>query len=122
MYGPGCPIGSGGFVQQIRNDTPVFSFPEWGLTLPGPDGASDSVSKWCTEEISLANGPAGMQLRIATVDVSGWAVLDAETKLGFEVQTTLGGVHAGVSDYRYFQLLAQKEKKKNNNLDWVAIY
>ncbi|KAK3323177.1 hypothetical protein B0T19DRAFT_442675 [Cercophora scortea] len=96
MFGPGCPIGAGGIVQQIRNDTPVFLFTEWGLALPDvDDNTKDTVSKWCTEEISLANGPVGMQVRIATVTVSGWATLDLDTKLGLEVETQLGDAIAG---------------------------
>ncbi|KAK3390681.1 hypothetical protein B0H63DRAFT_519893 [Podospora didyma] len=95
MWGTGCPIGAGGLVQQMRNNTPVFVFSEWGLSLPDPETTSTSVSKFCTEAISLANGPVGMQLRIATVSVSGWAALDQGTKLAFHVETKLGDVLGG---------------------------
>ncbi|KAK3312313.1 hypothetical protein B0H66DRAFT_644554 [Apodospora peruviana] len=94
MSGPGCPIGAGGLVQQMRNNTPVFLFTEWGLALPNTaDDGQDA--KWCTEQIQLANGPARMQLRIATVSVGGWADLEPETKLQFEVSTMLGDIVAG---------------------------
>jgi len=99
MSGPGCPIGAGGLLQQIRNGTPVFVFTEWTLALPNTADANNKNqhSKWCTEQIQLANGPVGMQLRIATVGVGGWANLDTDTKLKVDVSTVLGGKVAGVS-------------------------
>ncbi|KAK3361311.1 hypothetical protein B0T24DRAFT_539442 [Lasiosphaeria ovina] len=99
MFGPGCPIGAGGLVQQMRDGTPVFVFAEWALALPAVDDATGKqvaeVSKFCTEEITLADGPVGMQLRIATVSVSGWAVLEAGSSVHVRVETALGGVAAG---------------------------
>lgn len=99
MSGSGCPIGAGGLVQQIRNGTPVFLFTEWNLALPNTADASNKNqhAKWCTEQIQLANGPVGMQLRIATVSVGGWANLETDTKLKVDVSTSLGSKVAGVS-------------------------
>ncbi|KAK3988272.1 hypothetical protein QBC44DRAFT_269361, partial [Cladorrhinum sp. PSN332] len=96
MYGTGCPIGAGGLISTIRNETPVFTFAQWGLSLPSSSSPSDTaVSKFCTEEIGLTNGPVGMQLRIETVTVMGWADLEEGTKLVVDSLTRLGGVVAG---------------------------
>ena len=99
MFGPGCPMGAGGTVQQIQNGTPVFLFPEWNLTLSDADPklAKPSVDKFCQETISLANGPVGMQVRIATVSVGGWADLKSGSTLEIAVSTRLGSTTAGVS-------------------------
>lgn len=108
MTGPGCPIGSAGIVQEMRNGTPVFLFAEWGLSLADPDGTSSpvgatpgnsmtSVSKFCNEEISLGNGSPGWQVRISAMQVGGWADLAGGATLGVMVDTKLGGVAAGVS-------------------------
>lgn len=102
MSGPGCPVGAGGLIQQIRNGTPVFLFTEWNLALPGKGDPVTQDSKWCTEQIQLANGPVGMQLRIATITVGGWATLGADTKLKVDVSTVLGGKVAGVCVFFFF--------------------
>ena len=97
MFGTGCPIGGAGISQVTAGGTPVFVFREWGLVLPSPESATaEAVSKWCTEEIQLGNGPVGMRLRIGSVTVGGWAQLDAGTKISLQVETRLGGVEAGV--------------------------
>ena len=110
MSGPGCPLGSGGIVQQMRNNTPVFLFPEWSLRLPDADTNATSVSKFCNEQISLGNGPVGLQVRIATVSVSGYAALESGAKIGVDVETKLGNTTAGVwlsQDSRELALLKQ---------------
>lgn len=97
MYGTGCPVGAGGMIGSIRGETPVFNFAEWGLSLPGAEAPTNQVSKFCTEEMGLTNGPVGMQLRIDTVTVMGWADLEEGTKLVVSSATRLGNVVAGVS-------------------------
>ncbi len=100
MYGSGCPIGSGGMVREMRNNTPVFLFPDWSLSLASDAGANGSgggsVSKFCTEEISLGNAPPGFQVRLSTVSVSGYADLDKGSVIGIGVETKLGAVDGGV--------------------------
>lgn len=97
MLGSGCPLGSGGIVREIRNNTPVFLFDEWDLNLADAEAGTTTVSKFCTEEISLGNGPQGYQVRIAAITVAGWADTDLNTRLAVSVETKLGGVEAGVS-------------------------
>ncbi|KAK0670319.1 hypothetical protein QBC41DRAFT_96496 [Cercophora samala] len=97
MWGTGCPVGAAGLISEIRKGTPVFSFSEWGLVLPNtedPDHETTS-SKFCTEEMTLNNGPVGFQVRIETVRVSGWAQLEEGTKLVVESETKLGDFVAG---------------------------
>ncbi|KAM7193639.1 protein of unknown function (DUF4360) domain containing protein [Naviculisporaceae sp. PSN 640] len=89
MSGPGCPVGAAGTSQHLVDGRPVFLFPEWNLALP------ETANKWCTEEIQLVNGPVGMQLRIATITVGGWASLDEGTSVKIDVSTILGGKVAG---------------------------
>lgn len=88
----------------VRNGTPIFSFSEWGLVLPNVDDpeSETTASKFCTEEITLNNGPVGFQLRIETVTVGGWAELEEGTKLVVEAETKLGDVVAGVSQRPHF--------------------
>lgn len=113
MSGPGCPLGAGGLVREIRNGTPVFLFTEWNLSLASGAQGGDapatstpatpvensitSVSKWCSEEINLGNGAPGWQVRIKTVSVGGYAELPKDAVIGVTVTTRLGGVDAGVS-------------------------
>ncbi|KAB5550804.1 hypothetical protein GE09DRAFT_1222629 [Coniochaeta sp. 2T2.1] len=94
MIGSGCPLGTGGIVREIRNNTPVFLFSEWGLDLAEAEPGATVVSKFCSEVIELGNGPPGYQVRIATVSVGGWAELDGSTRLVVDVETKLAGVHA----------------------------
>ncbi|CAP70169.1 uncharacterized protein PODANS_3_2688 [Podospora anserina S mat+] len=97
MWGTGCPLGAAGLMSGVRNGTPIFSFSEWGLVLPNVDDpeSETTASKFCTEEITLNNGPVGFQLRIETVTVGGWAELEEGTKLVVEAETKLGDVVAG---------------------------
>ncbi|KAK4172097.1 hypothetical protein QBC36DRAFT_338654 [Triangularia setosa] len=97
MWGTGCPIGAAGLISEIRNGTPVFSFVEWGLALPNTNDPENetTTSKFCTEEMTLNNGPVGFQVRIETVTVSGWAELEEGTKLVVEADTKFGNVVAG---------------------------
>ncbi|KAK3353815.1 hypothetical protein B0T25DRAFT_632177 [Lasiosphaeria hispida] len=98
MWGTGCPIGGGAISQRSKDGAPIFVFGEWGLALPNPEPESQdqqAVDKFCTEEISLANGPPGMQLRIASITVGGWARLDPETTVLLQVETRLGDRIAG---------------------------
>ena len=95
MYGTGCPIGSGGMVREMRNNTPVFLFPDWALSLSAPD-ADGSVSKFCTEEITLGNVPAGQQVRLARLQVGGWADLEQGSVIGVDVELKFGGENGGV--------------------------
>lgn len=97
MLGSGCPLGSGGIVREMRNNTPVFLFDEWNLNLADAEAGTTTVSKFCTEEISLGHGPQGYQVRIAAITVAGWADTDINTRLAVSVETKLGGVEAGVS-------------------------
>lgn len=94
MWGTGCPLGAAGLMSGVRNGTPIFSFSEWGLVLPNVDDpeSETTASKFCTEEITLNNGPVGFQLRIETVTVGGWAELEEGTKLVVEAETKLGDV------------------------------
>lgn len=115
--GSGCPIGDGGMVSQMRNNTPVFRFMGWGLTLNGSaipvvlptsgnstspaDGQDNhvvrgSVAKFCKETIALGNVPAGFQVHIGEVTVSGMATLDPETTIGIRINTRFDGKEAGV--------------------------
>ncbi|KAK4205087.1 hypothetical protein QBC40DRAFT_65801 [Triangularia verruculosa] len=97
MWGTGCPIGAAGLISGVRNGTPIFSFSEWRLSLPNVDDPENeaTVSKFCTEEMTLNNGPVGLQVRIETVTVTGWAELDEGTKLVIEIETKLGYIVAG---------------------------
>ncbi|KAM7212334.1 protein of unknown function (DUF4360) domain containing protein [Rhypophila decipiens] len=99
MSGPGCPAGASGTAQHLVDGRPVFLFPEWNLALPEKAGpvttAANEDSKWCTESIQLVNGPVGMQLRIASITVGGWASLDEGSKLRLDVETSLGEKVAG---------------------------
>ena len=114
MSGPGCPLGAGGLVREMREGTPVFLFTEWNLSLapgspagdapassvappPATENSITSVSKWCSEEISLGNGAPGWQVRIGTVSVGGYAELPKDAVVGVGVTTKLGDVEAGVS-------------------------
>ncbi|KAK0732121.1 hypothetical protein B0H67DRAFT_477783 [Lasiosphaeris hirsuta] len=101
MWGTGCPIGGGAISQRSKDGAPIFVFGDWSLALPSPDEPDSqknqqlAVDKFCTEEISLANGPPGMQLRIASITVGGWARLDPETAVLVQVETKLGDRVAG---------------------------
>ncbi|KAK4644125.1 hypothetical protein QC761_302688 [Podospora bellae-mahoneyi] len=94
MWGTGCPLGAAGLMSRVRNGTPIFSFSKWGLVLPNVDDpeSETTASKFCTEEITLNNGPVGFQLRIETVTVGGWAELEEGSKLVVEAETKLGDV------------------------------
>ncbi|KAK0742069.1 hypothetical protein B0T21DRAFT_408915 [Apiosordaria backusii] len=97
MWGTGCPVGAAGVISEIRKGTPVFNFSEWGLALPNADDPANEATayKFCTEEMTLNNGPVGFQVRIETVTVFGWAELEEGTKLAIEAETKLGDVVAG---------------------------
>jgi hypothetical protein len=101
MVGPGCPLGAGGLVQEVRNGTPVFLFTEWNLDLKEADPAAEVpvVDKFCQETIKLGNGPVGMQVRISQVTIGGWASLATGSKLSIAVDTRLGNTTAGVSNH-----------------------
>ena len=100
MVGTGCPVGAGGVVQEVREGTPVFTFTEWNLALADAsaptEGAVASVEKFCQEIWKLSSGPTGMQYRIGTVTIEGWADLKTGSKIDIAVETRLGDAPAGV--------------------------
>lgn len=98
MVGPGCPIGAGGLIQEMREGLPVFLFTEWNLDLgeADPMAPTASTSKFCQQETKLSNGPVGMQFRIDKFTIGGWADLKAGSKIGIDVETRLGDLATGV--------------------------
>jgi len=97
VYGTGCPIGGGPVSQQTKAGAPVFVFREWGLSLPDTDETPGEAEKFCVEQISLGDGPVGMQVRVKSITIGGWAQIDADTKISLSIHTNLGGMAAGVS-------------------------
>jgi hypothetical protein len=97
VYGTGCPIGAGPISQSTKSGAPVFVFREWGLSLPDDDETPGEKEKFCVEQITLGDGPVGMQLRVKSITIGGWADIDADTKISLSVHTNLGGMAAGVS-------------------------
>jgi hypothetical protein len=102
MVGTGCPIGAGGVVQEVREGIPVFSFSEWNLNLAeaDPNAPTTAVEKFCQEEMRLSNGPTGMQFRIGTITIEGWADLKTGSKISIATETRLGDTPAVVSNSR----------------------
>lgn len=100
MAGTGCPVGAGGIVQEARDGIPVFTFTEWNLELAAAEATTQgnvaSVEKFCQEVWNLSGGPTGMQYRIGTVTIEGWADLKAGSKIDIAVETRLGNVAGGV--------------------------
>jgi len=112
VYGTGCPIGNGPINQQTKGGAPVFVFREWGLSLPDEDETPGDAEKFCVEQITLADGPVGMQLRVKSITIGGWAEIDADTKISLSVHTNLGGIAAGAAN-----ITIGKDKLKGNDFE-----
>ncbi|KAK4442848.1 hypothetical protein QBC34DRAFT_363024 [Podospora aff. communis PSN243] len=112
VYGTGCPIGGGPISQSTKGGAPVFVFREWGLSLPDTDETPEEAEKWCVEQITLGDGPVGMQLRVKSITIGGWADIDADTKISLSVQTNLGGKAAGAAT-----ITIGKDKLKDNDFE-----
>ncbi|KAK0641806.1 hypothetical protein B0T16DRAFT_420552 [Cercophora newfieldiana] len=109
VYGTGCPIGAGPISQQTKAGAPVFVFREWGLSLPDEDETPGEADKFCVEQITLGDGPVGMQLRVKSITIGGWAEIDADTKISLSVHTNLGGIAAGSAN-----ITVGRDKLKDN--------
>ncbi len=96
MYGSGCPIGSGGMVREMRNNTPVFLFPDWGLSLANGAEANGSVSKFCTEEISWAMRHRAIKSASPPSPLEGMPIWSRESLIGVGVEMRFGNESAGV--------------------------
>jgi len=97
-YGPGCPVGSPAIIREFRDNVPVVSYPDWGLSLTEAeaDGAGKSVSKFCSQEITLSHIPSGTLVRLASVTVAGYAELEVGSSITIGVETRFGDKDMGV--------------------------
>lgn len=100
MYGTGCPVGGAGISQTTKGGAPVFTFLEWGLSLPGEEPTPWEYEKWCVEQITLGDGPVGQRLRVASITIAGYALVDPETTVKLTIHTNYGGTAGGVRSRR----------------------
>jgi len=99
-YGPGCPVGSPAIIKEFRGSAPVVSFPDWGLSLAeaevAEDGSGKSMSKFCTQQITLSHIPSKMAIRLESVTVAGHAELEVGSTITIGVETRFGDKDMGV--------------------------